>query len=94
MISPSDVKHLATLSRLRFNETELSQYAHDLDAIFNYANTLNNLATDDIAPSAHAIPIHNVFRNDVVETFNSDSLLQNAPETEGHAFRVPRILVD
>ena len=72
----------------------MSQYAHDLDAIFNYAKTLNDLATDDIAPSAHAIPLVNVFREDRVTTFNADALFINAPDEEGHAFKVPRILVD
>jgi aspartyl-tRNA(Asn)/glutamyl-tRNA(Gln) amidotransferase subunit C len=94
MISNQDVIHLAKLSRLRFDETEVSQYTKDLASIFEYAKTLNDLPTDDIAPSAHAIPIENVFREDIITTFNADSLLKNAPAEEGHAFKVPKILVD
>ena len=94
MISPDDVKHLATLSRLRFDEAEMTQYANDLDSIFNYAKSLNDLPTEDIVPSAHAIPLMNVFREDLVSPFNADALFINAPDEEGHAFKVPRILVD
>lgn len=94
MISTEDVRHLATLSRLRFNEAEVAQYAKDLGSIFDYAKALNELPTDDIAPSAHAIPIENVFREDGVVPFDADTLLINAPEQEGHAFKVPQILAD
>ena len=94
MICTDDVRHLAKLSRLRFDETEVKQYAHDLGVIFEYAELLNKLNTDNVEPSAHAIPIKNIFRDDVVRPFNADALLENAPDKEGHAFKVPKILVD
>jgi len=94
MISHEDVKHLATLSRLRFNEAEVAQYTKDLGSIFEYAKALNELPTDEIAPSSHAIPIESVFREDVIVPFDADALLINAPDEEGHAFKVPQILAD
>lgn len=94
MITPETVHHLAKLSHLRFNDVEVKQYAHDLGAIFEYAEALNNLPTDGVEPSAHAIPIKNVFREDFIVPFDADAILENAPLQEGHAFSVPKILAD
>jgi aspartyl-tRNA(Asn)/glutamyl-tRNA(Gln) amidotransferase subunit C len=93
-ITAETVVHLAKLSRLHFEESEILQYTKDLGAIFEYAKALSDLNTESILPSAHAIPSYNVFREDTVSPFNSDLILDNAPEAERHAFKVPQILVD
>jgi len=46
-----------------------------------------------VEPMAHALPIHNVFRQDVVEpSLPLEKVLQNAPETDGPFFKVPKII--
>jgi aspartyl-tRNA(Asn)/glutamyl-tRNA(Gln) amidotransferase subunit C len=92
-IDKKTVEHLAKLSRLRFSETELHSFTNQLDEIFEYASSLQKVDTNGINPSAHAIPLQNVFKDDTVKNYPSiDKLFDNAPEVEEHAFKVPRIL--
>ncbi len=42
---------------------------------------------------AHAVPLSNVLREDVVEpSLPVEDVLRNAPETDGPFFKVPKIL--
>ena len=44
-------------------------------------------------PTAHALPIHNVFRDDVpTEPFDPAQALANAPQRDGSFFGVPKVL--
>ncbi len=87
------VEHLAKLSRLRFSETELQSFTKQLDEIFEYAKSLQEVNTDHIEPSAHAVPLQNVFKDDEVKNYpNIEKLFENAPEKEENSFKVPRIL--
>jgi aspartyl-tRNA(Asn)/glutamyl-tRNA(Gln) amidotransferase subunit C len=46
-----------------------------------------------VEPTAHALPIHNVFRDDVpTEPLNPDQALANAPQRDGHFFALPKVL--
>ena len=49
--------------------------------------------TADIPPTSHAVPLTNVFREDVVRpSLGQQQALSGAPEAEDGRFRVPRIL--
>ena len=51
------------------------------------------LDTDDVEPTAHALPVHNVFRDDIpAEPLLPDQALANAPHRDGHFFGVPKVL--
>jgi aspartyl-tRNA(Asn)/glutamyl-tRNA(Gln) amidotransferase subunit C len=42
---------------------------------------------------AHALPLHNVFREDVVEpSLPVEKVLRNAPDSDGPFFKVPKII--
>jgi aspartyl-tRNA(Asn)/glutamyl-tRNA(Gln) amidotransferase subunit C len=94
-IDKKTVEHLAKLSRLRFNDNELLAFTKSLDDIFEYANSLQQVNTEGIEPSSHAIPLQNVFKKDEIITYkNIDKLFENAPDVENHSFKVPRILTN
>ncbi|MDD5455417.1 MAG: Asp-tRNA(Asn)/Glu-tRNA(Gln) amidotransferase subunit GatC [Candidatus Margulisbacteria bacterium] len=95
MTDKATIKHLAGLSRLQFSEEELERYSRDMENIFNYANLLKKIDTSKINPSAHAIPLQNVFKADEIKPYqNIEKILKNAPQVEDHSFVVPRILGD
>jgi aspartyl-tRNA(Asn)/glutamyl-tRNA(Gln) amidotransferase subunit C len=53
------------------------------------------VAGDDVPPTSHALPLTNVFREDVVEPcLTPEEALSGAPEQEQQRFAVPRILGD
>ncbi len=94
-IDKKTIEHLAKLSRLRFSDNDLLSFSQSLDEIFAYANSLQKINTEGIEPSAHAIPLKNVFKEDTVIAYkNIDKLFEIAPEVENHSFKVPRILTN
>lgn len=88
-----DVDHVAKLARLGLSPEEKKLFGEQLSAILEYAEVLQKLDTDQVAPTSHAIPMSNVLREDKVTTCdNVDDILANGPEQEEHMFKVPRIL--
>ena len=54
---------------------------------------MTEVAAADVPPTSHAVPLTNVFREDVVRPgLTSQQALAGAPATEDGRFRVPRIL--
>ena len=90
-ITTEEVRRIATLARLHLSEEESEQMAADMANIIDFADQLNELSTDGTEPSAHAIPVQNVFREDELSgSFDREALLQNAPERDEECFLVPR----
>ena len=92
-ITLKDVENVALLSRLEFSETELEQYTGNLNDFLEYADLLTKLDTEGIKPTAHVLPIKNVFRNDELQPSLERKLaLSNAPDQEDGYFKVPKII--
>jgi aspartyl-tRNA(Asn)/glutamyl-tRNA(Gln) amidotransferase subunit C len=92
-ISRDEVAHLASLARLAVTEDELTTFAGQLDVILRSVATVGEVAADDIPPTTHAVPLVNVFREDVaVPCLTQQQALSGAPAAEDGRFRVPRIL--
>jgi aspartyl-tRNA(Asn)/glutamyl-tRNA(Gln) amidotransferase subunit C len=92
-ISRDEVAHLARLSRIEMSDEELDHLASELDQILGAVARVQEVAQGDIPPTSHAIPLHNVFRPDVVKpSLTPEESLSGAPATEGPRFKVPQIL--
>jgi len=94
-LTRDQVSHIAELAKLELTDQEIERMTEQLSAILEYAERLNRLDTDAIAPTASVIPNQNVMRPDVVTpSLTREQVLQNAPDTdENHEFfRVRAIL--
>jgi aspartyl-tRNA(Asn)/glutamyl-tRNA(Gln) amidotransferase subunit C len=92
-VSRADVEHVATLSRLALTDEEIEQLTGELGAILDYAAEVSALDTADVPPTAHPLPLVNVFRpDDPRPGLDRDEVLAQAPAAEDGQFRVPRIL--
>lgn len=92
-ISRDEVEHVSRLARLALSEEELNALTGEMDAILDYVEQLNTLDTEGIIPTAHAVPMENAFRPDVIKPgFSTGQALSNAPDATETAFRVPRII--
>jgi aspartyl-tRNA(Asn)/glutamyl-tRNA(Gln) amidotransferase subunit C len=88
-----DVDHVAKLARLGLSEEEKKLFGGQLAAILDYANILKKLDTENVPPTAHAIPLSNILREDkVVPCGQIEAIMANAPEAEDHMFKVPKIM--
>lgn len=93
MISKQDVEHVALLARLELSEEEKELYTRQLNKILDAARALQELNTDGVPPTAHVLPIQNVFREDRVgEHIDPEKALSNAPDREENFFKVPKIV--
>lgn len=92
-ISRDEVAHLASLARLAVTEDELTTFVGQLDVILESVAAVGEVAADDIPPTTHAVPLVNVFREDIaVPCLTQRQALSGAPAAEDGRFRVPRIL--
>jgi aspartyl-tRNA(Asn)/glutamyl-tRNA(Gln) amidotransferase subunit C len=92
-ITTEELAHVARLARLSFSDEELSNFTGQLNDILGYVAKLEELDTEGVEPTAHALHVTNVFRQDNAESsLTVDEVVANAPEEENGAFVVPRII--
>lgn len=92
-LSRQDVAHLAHLARLEVSDEELDRYAEQLDVILASVAAVSEVATADVEPTSHAVPLVNIFRDDIpMPGLTREQVLAMAPAAEEGRFRVPQIL--
>jgi aspartyl-tRNA(Asn)/glutamyl-tRNA(Gln) amidotransferase subunit C len=92
-ISPEEVAYVARLARLALTPDELERFTGQLGAVLEHAQDVAALDTAGVPPTAHPLPLVNVWRDDVVVPgLDRDEVLAQAPAVEAERFRVPRIL--
>jgi aspartyl-tRNA(Asn)/glutamyl-tRNA(Gln) amidotransferase subunit C len=92
-VSIDEVRHIARLARLSFNENEERKLAEEMSKILSYMETLNELDTDAIPPMAHVLDASNVYRVDEAKArISHEEALSNAPDHDGEFFRVPKVI--
>jgi aspartyl-tRNA(Asn)/glutamyl-tRNA(Gln) amidotransferase subunit C len=92
-ITPEQVRHLATLARIALTEDEVNRLTGELGAIVSAVEKVGEVATPDVKPTSHPIPLGNVFRPDVVgDTLSTEQAMAGAPDHDGSRFRVTAIL--
>jgi aspartyl-tRNA(Asn)/glutamyl-tRNA(Gln) amidotransferase subunit C len=92
-IAPEQVREVARLARLALDEPQLARFAGQLESILEYVATITEVDLAGVEPLAHALPVANVFREDVVgPSLPVEQVLQNAPESDGPFFKVPKVI--
>jgi len=92
-ITPEQVRHVAMLARLAIPEDRVPRLASQLESILEYIAKLNSVDVTGVEPMAHALPVFNVLREDVVEpSLPLEKVLANAPDTEPPFFKVPKVV--
>ena len=88
-----DIEHVARLARLELTDQEKERLREQLGVILENAAKVGEVATDDVPPTAYAIPRSNVLRPDeVTPSLTTAEVLANAPAVESDRFKVPRIV--
>lgn len=88
-----DVEKIANLARLELSQAQKLQYLEQLSAVLEYAERLNELDLDEVAPTAHAIAQENIMREDIVEPcLSREEALRNAPQHDQNQFVIQAVL--
>jgi aspartyl-tRNA(Asn)/glutamyl-tRNA(Gln) amidotransferase subunit C len=92
-LSLAEVEHVALLSRLRLTDEEKHRLTDDLNHILDQFAVLQQLDTTDVPPTAHAMALENVFRDDVSRpSLKREDTLRDAPDARDEFFVVPRVV--
>jgi aspartyl-tRNA(Asn)/glutamyl-tRNA(Gln) amidotransferase subunit C len=107
-VTAKDVSYVADLANLELNEEERQRMVRDLNSILDYIDLLNELDTSSVQPMAQVSDRYGVdqsvkrdrfapaMREDIKEGLRKslphDVALQNAPESDGTFFKVPKVI--
>ena len=92
-ITREEVQHVAKLARLELSAAEVERMTGQLDAILSYVAKLDEIETTGVAVTTHSQAVVNAFREDEVRpSLPRERALANAPEQNGEAFVVPRVI--
>ena len=87
------VTHLAHLSKLNVAPEKMDKLVKDMQDLVVFVAQLNVLDTTGIMPLMHMGDAINVLRADEVGgSITREAALQNAPETDGVFFKVPKVI--
>lgn len=96
MIDKDQVKHIASLARLKVKDEEVDKLSKDLSAILDYVKELNKVDVSDVSPTLSATSSENVFREDdepdKQDVELAKKLINLAPDSEDDYIKVKSIL--
>jgi aspartyl-tRNA(Asn)/glutamyl-tRNA(Gln) amidotransferase subunit C len=91
-LSIEDVEHIAKLSRLKLSDTEKKKFSKQLSSILDYVGQLNEVDTKNVEITAQVTGLKNVYVDDEITNPEApESLLNNSPELEDRAIKVPGV---
>jgi aspartyl-tRNA(Asn)/glutamyl-tRNA(Gln) amidotransferase subunit C len=101
-ITDKDVAYVADLANLELTDAERERMVRDLNSILEYIDRLNELDTTTVVPMSHATMAvaaesqatsGNVLREDELRPcLPHEDAMANAPNTDGHFFKVPKVI--
>ena len=97
-VTPEGVRKLAALAHLALTDEESVSLTGDLERILEYAESLQSIDTEGVAPSSHALLEKGLegegsSREDEPRPgLDRERLLELAPDAGDGLFKVPRVL--
>ena len=92
-ITKDEVLYVADLARLDLDEASIEKFAGQIGDILEYVDKLNEVDTEGIRPTSHAIFLTNAFRDDEQgHSLDREQALVNAPDQEDGNFVVPKVI--
>ena len=92
-IDDRQVRHIAHLARLKLTDDEIARLGGQLRSILQYIEKLSEVDTSAVVPTAHPLPVRNVFRADEpAASLPLEAALANAPAVALTYFKVPKVL--
>ena len=104
-VTEKDVAYVADLANLELTDRERGRLVRDLNSILEYVDRLNELDTSNVQPMAQVSyhlgdrqpsGVADASREDILEGLRKslphEVALENAPETDGTFFKVPKVI--
>ncbi len=85
--------HLGNLARIALTEGEIDRMRGELNVIADSINMVQEVATEDVQPTANPVPLEAYLRPDVAaKPLTQEQALSGAPVKEHGMFVAPQIL--
>jgi aspartyl-tRNA(Asn)/glutamyl-tRNA(Gln) amidotransferase subunit C len=92
-ITKDEVLYVADLARLDLDAEMIDKFAGQIGTILDYVDKLNEVDTQGVRPTSHAISLTNAFREDEqIDHLEREKALANAPEKDDGNFIVPKVV--
>lgn len=104
-VTQKDVQYVADLANLELTEVESARFLKDLNSILDYIDSLNELDTSNVEPMAQVAARYGGEGKPEAERYKyalrpdelqpclpHDVAMQNAPDTDGTYFKVPKVI--
>lgn len=93
MLSPEEVKKVATLARIELSDSEVEKFQKDLSSVLDYVEELKQVDTEGLEIVSSVTGLENVQRADesVLIDYQED-IMANAPERKDKYYKVKSIL--
>ena len=92
-ITYDQVRYVADLARLEMDEAALEAFSRQIGEILEYIGKLNEVDTEGVSSTSHAISLTNAFREDEPSGhIGTERALANAPERDDESFLVPKVI--
>ncbi|AXK60397.1 Asp-tRNA(Asn)/Glu-tRNA(Gln) amidotransferase subunit GatC [Candidatus Chromulinivorax destructor] len=88
-ITKDEALKIASFTKLTINDNEIDAVVQRLQDVLEYAVRVQDMAKDVDIPSSKNV---NRQREDIVNSFDSQTILQQAPESQDNYFVVPKII--
>ena len=88
-----DLSRVVRLARIELTLEEQRRISPQLAEVLRYVEKLKELNVEGVEPTAHAVPLENVLREDELGfSLSQEEALSNAPKTANGLFVVPKIV--
>ena len=88
-----DVSYIAHLARIHLADGEAELFQGQLDQVLKYVEQLGELDVSNVEPTAHAMPLVNVLREDTPRpSLDHAAVIANAPASRDGQILVPKIM--
>lgn len=87
------IDHLASLSKLQFNDEERANMRADFQRMLDFVTVLTEVNTENVPPLVHMTEAVNELRDDEVgPTLSTNEIMQQAPNADSPFFSVPKVI--
>jgi aspartyl-tRNA(Asn)/glutamyl-tRNA(Gln) amidotransferase subunit C len=92
-INRAEVERVALLARLSLSDEEADRLVREFESFLGYIDTLQEIDTAGVVPTAHPISLPTPTRPDrPVAPMDAELAVANAPEAAASGFLVPKVI--
>ncbi len=94
-LSREEVLHIALLARVGVTDEDVDKLSEQLSDILEHFETLKQVDTENVPPTAQSIAQQNVTSDDIIEpSMTTGEVLANAPDQEAEHLKIKAVLED